>query len=148
MPTFLDDEDRRHFLGIIGELVDRGDLEVHAFCLMPNHYHLLVCTPHGGLSLWMRHVIGDYVRWFNPRHSRVGHLWQGRYKAILVQDAAYLRECSRYIDHISSLLNPNRSKLTRPAQRYREEGKRSDRAYRNYVGAPPAVCWVQTRGCP
>jgi REP element-mobilizing transposase RayT len=85
MPTFLDDEDRRRLLEIIGELVDRGDFEVHAFCLMPNHYHLLVCTPHGGLSRWMRHVNGDYVRWFNIRHRRVGHLWQGRYKAILVR---------------------------------------------------------------
>ena len=77
-PTFLDDEDRRHFLGIVEKLVDCGVLEVYAFCLMPNHYHLLLCTPEGQLSRWMRHINGDYVRGFNVRHRRVGHLWQGR----------------------------------------------------------------------
>lgn len=66
--------------------------------------------------------------------SRVGWLWQGRYKAILVQDGPYLKECSRYIH-----LNPNRAKLTRPAERYRWS------SYRNYVGGPKAAPWVETR---
>ncbi len=108
-------------------------LVVHAFCLMPNHYHLLCSTPRGELARWMRHVNGDYVRWFNHRYRRVGHLWQGRYKAILVENAAYMRECSRYIH-----LNPNRAKLTRPAERYRWS------SYRNYVGGPQAVPWIET----
>ncbi len=60
MRTFLDDKDRRRFLENIGDLVERDALEVHAFCLMPNHVHLLVCTPHAGLSRWMRHVNGDH----------------------------------------------------------------------------------------
>ena len=134
MPTFLDDDDRHRFLENLGRLVERGVLETHAYCLMPNHYHLLLRTPRGGLSRWMRHVNGDYVRGFNFRHGRVGSLWQGRYKAILVGDAGYLKECSRYIH-----LNPNRAQLTRPAERYRWS------SYRNYVGGPAAVPWVETK---
>ncbi|MBI3099912.1 MAG: transposase [Planctomycetes bacterium] len=135
MPTFLDDEDRRAFLRKLGRLMDRGALEIHSFCLMPNHYHLLVRTPRGELARWMRHVNGEYVRGFNYRHRRVGHLWQGRYKAILVEDGRYLKECSRYI-----YLNPNRAKITRPAERYFWS------SYRNYVGGGPrAVAWVETR---
>lgn len=72
MPTFLGDDDRQRFLKILGGLVERGVLEVHAFCLMPNHYHLLLRTPQAGLARWMRHVNGDYVRGFNFRHRRVG----------------------------------------------------------------------------
>lgn len=134
MPTFLDDDDRRRFLLILGHLVERGVLEIYAYCLMPNHYHLLLRTPRAGLARWMRHVNGDYVRGFNLRHRRVGHLWQGRYKAILVEDAPYLKECSRYIH-----LNPNRARLTRPAERYRWS------SYRNYVGGPAVVPWVETK---
>ena len=76
--TFLDDDDRRSFLGIVSELVKVGALEVFAFCLMPNHYHLLARTPSGELARWMRHVNGDYVRRFNVRHRRVGHLRRER----------------------------------------------------------------------
>ena len=134
MRTFLDDNDRRSFLEIVGGLVEREVLEVHAFCLMPNHYHLLVRTPHGELARWMRRINGDYARRFNVRHRRVGHLWQGRYRAILVEGGEYLTECSRYIH-----LNPNRAKLTRPAQRYRWS------SYRNYVGGRAVVApWVET----
>ncbi|MBI3272407.1 MAG: hypothetical protein HYZ53_25670 [Planctomycetes bacterium] len=81
----------------------------------------------------MRHVDGDYVRGFNVRHRRVGWLWQGRYKAIVAEDGRYFSECSRYIH-----LNPNRAKMTRPAERYRWS------SYRNYVGGPKAVQWVET----
>ena len=132
--TFFYDEDRRVFLDSVGALVDDGVLEVYAFCLMPNHYHLLLQTPRGELARWMRHVNGDYVRRFNVHHGRVGHLWQGRYKAILVEEGDYLRECSRYIH-----LNPNRAKLTRPAERYRWS------SYRSYVGGRAVVPWVDTR---
>lgn len=134
MAVFHDDTDRKDFLQRIGDLVGEGALVVHAFCLMPNHYHMLCHTPLGGLQRWMRAINGDYVRRFNLRHRRVGHLWQGRYKAILVEEGSYMLECSRYIH-----LNPNRSKLTRPAQRYRWS------SYRNYVGGPAAVDWVTTK---
>lgn len=83
----------------------------------------------------MRTLIGEinggYARRFNRAHRRVGHLWQCRYKAILVEDGPYFLECSRYIH-----LNPNRSRLTRPAERYRWS------SYRSYVGGPRGVDWV------
>ena len=109
-------------------------MTVHAFGIMPNHYHLLCETPQGGLRTLMRHINGDYAQAFNSRHHRVGHLWQGRYKAILVDDGTYMLECTRYIH-----LNPNRSRLTRPAERYRWS------SYRNYVASGSAcVPWVST----
>ena len=120
--TFLDDQDRRSFIEIISGIVSEGGWLLHAFCLMPNHYHLLCETPRGGLARWMRQLNGRYTQRFNVRHKRVGHLWQGRYKAILVESGAYFLECGRYIH-----LNPNRSRLTRPAERYPWS------SYRNYV---------------
>jgi hypothetical protein len=82
----------------------------------------------------MRQVNGGYSKWFNRRYGRVGHLWQGRYKAILVEDGPYFLECGRYIH-----LNPSRSRLTRPAERYPWS------SYRNFVRAGvPRVSWVST----
>ncbi len=131
--TFLDEDDRRLFLEILGDVVEKGALIVHAFCLMPNHYHILCETPYSELSRWMRAINGRYARNFNFRHKRVGYVWQGRYKAILVEDGKYFLECSRYIH-----LNPNRSKMTRPAERYLWS------SYRNYVGGPISAEWVET----
>jgi len=131
--VFLDDDDRRDFLALVGELVEGRALDVHAFCMMPTHYHLLVSTPRAELSRWMRSLSGDYVRRFNVRHKRTGLLWQGRYKAILVQDAMHLLECSRYIH-----LSPRRARVTTPAERYRWS------SYPNYVGGPRTVPWIKT----
>ena len=133
MKVFTEDGDFRKFLDLAGERVDGGDLIVHAFCLMSNHYHLLLETPRGGLSRWMHGILGTYAEWFNFTRKRRGHLWQGRYKAILVERGPYLLECSRYIH-----LNPNRAGLTRPAERWEWS------SYRNYVSAlgKPAVPWV------
>ncbi|MBI2837232.1 MAG: transposase [Acidobacteria bacterium] len=133
MPAFVGDSDRIEFLDILSALVGDGHLIVHAFCLMPNHYHMLCETPGGDLGRMMRDLNGQYAQGFNRRHRRVGHLWQARYKAILVQEGEYFLECSRHIH-----LNPNRSGLTRPAERYRWS------SYRNYVGAPVCVEWVTT----
>jgi len=135
MRTFLDDEDRWRFLEIVGSVVQERGWIVHAYCVMPNHYHLLCETPRGQLSRWMGHVNSGYARYFNSRHRRVGHLWQGRYKSILVEDGSYFLDCGRYIH-----LSPNRSKLTRPAERY------AWLSYRNYVGAGvPRADWVKTK---
>jgi putative transposase len=133
MATFRDDADRELFLDRVGLVVEEGGLVVHAFCLMPNHYHLLASTPRGELGRWMRQINGPYAQRFNRRYRRSGHLWQGRYKAILVDRGDYLLECSRYIH-----LNPNRARITRPAERYRWS------SYRNYVGGPTAASWVHT----
>ena len=100
---FLDDEDFRRFLNTLSEVVERYRWIVHAYCLMNNHYHLLVETPEGNLSSGMRQLNGVYTQRFNRRHGRVGHLTQGRYKALLVQKEGYLLELSRYI-----VLNPVR----------------------------------------
>jgi putative transposase len=100
---FLDEQDRKEFLKTLSEVVERYRWIVHVYCLMNNHYHLLVETPQGNLSSGMRQLNGVYTQRFNRRHGRVGHLTQGRYKALLVQKEGYLLELSRYI-----VLNPVR----------------------------------------
>ena len=81
---YADDEDRRGFLEILGEVVAQMRWLCYAYCLMPNHYHLVIETPEGNLSRGMRQLNGIYTQWSNRRHGRAGHLFQGRYKAIVV----------------------------------------------------------------
>jgi len=131
--VFDDDQDYAEFLRLTGGLVSDGALVAHSFCLMPTHPHLLVETPYAGLGRWMQQLLADYARYYNRRYGRSGHLFQARYKAILVEDGEYLLECSRYIH-----LNPNRKKLTRPADLWPWS------SYRNFVGGPAAVDWVCT----
>ena len=102
---FFDDTDREMFLKILLQVVSRYGWLCHAYCLMDNHYHLLVETPKGNLALGMRQLNGIYTQAFNRRHRRVGHLFQGRYKAILVQKESHLLELCRYV-----VLNPLRVK--------------------------------------
>lgn len=89
---FLSDDDRNDWLEVLGTVCARFNWVVHAFCQMTNHYHLLVETVDGNLSGGMRQLNGLYTQRFNRRHDLVGHLLQGRYKAILVQKEAYLLE--------------------------------------------------------
>jgi putative transposase len=98
MPTEL-------FLGTLADVVSRYGWICHAYCLMANHYHLLIETPTANLSLGMRQLNGIYTQSFNRRHKRVGHLFQGRFKAILVERESHLLELCRYI-----VLNPLRVK--------------------------------------
>ena len=102
---FRDDRDREKLLELLARAVKYFHLRLHGYVLMSNHYHLLVETPRGGLSRALRYLNGVYTQAFNRRHRRVGHLFQGRYKAILVEKDAYLLELSRYIH-----LNPWRVK--------------------------------------
>jgi putative transposase len=102
-PIFRDDRDRGRFLERLATIVGRYRLVLHAYVLMRNHYHLLVETPEANLSRAMRQLNGVYTQDFNRRHHRVGHLFQGRYKALLVEKDSYLLELSRYIH-----LNPVR----------------------------------------
>lgn len=108
---YLDDEDKEAFLEIVSDVCERFNWVPHAYCLMTNHYHLLLETPDANLSLGMRQLNGVYTQRFNRNHSRVGHVFQGRYKAILVQKESYLLELSRYI-----VLNPVRARMVRAAK--------------------------------
>ena len=82
---FLGKEDRRLFLSVLSEVVRDFNWAVHAYCLMDNHYHLLIETPNGNLSKGMRQLNGVYTQRFNRQHGRVGHVFQGRYRAIIVR---------------------------------------------------------------
>lgn len=94
---FLDDTDRARFLELLAREVEHQGWRLYAYCLMGNHYHLLVETPEGNLVAGMRRLNGVYTQAFNRRHGRVGHVLQGRYKSILVDKDAYLLELARYI---------------------------------------------------
>lgn len=108
---YLGDTDRELFLQVLSETVGRFNWVVHAYCLMDNHYHLLIETPDGNLSKGMRQLNGVYTQRFNRTHKRVGHVFQGRYKAIIVQKDSYLLELARYI-----VLNPVRAQMVRSAR--------------------------------
>jgi REP element-mobilizing transposase RayT len=127
------DEDRRRFLEVVGEVCERFDWVVHAYCLMDNHYHLLVETPNANLSKGMRQLNGVYTQAFNRSHGRVGHVFQGRYKAILVQKETYLLELARYI-----VLNPVRARMVRAAKDWPWS------SYRSTAGLGAGPGWLQT----
>ena len=108
---YRNDADRMQFYNVLAEVCDRFNWVIHAYCLMDNHYHLLVETPEQNLSKGMRHLNGVYTQRFNQYHARVGHVFQGRYKAILVQKESYLLELARYI-----VLNPVRARMVRTSR--------------------------------
>lgn len=108
---FLDDEDRTEFLEILAETVARYGWVCHGYCLMSNHFHLLVETPLPNLSRGMQFLNGVYTQRFNRHHKRFGHVLQGRYKAILVEKDSHLLELARYI-----VLNPVRAGTVRSAR--------------------------------
>jgi REP element-mobilizing transposase RayT len=111
---FLSDEDRNDWLEVLGTVCARFNWVIHAYCQMTNHYHLLVETVNGNLSGGMRQLNGQYTQRFNRRHDLVGHLFQGRYKAILVQKEAYLLELTRYV-----VLNPLRAHMVKSLDDWR-----------------------------
>ncbi len=100
---FKDDDDRKAFLTILAQSVDTYQIRIHSYVMMNNHWHLLAQTPLANLSEFMRHFNITYTSYYNRRHKRVGHLYQGRYKSFLVQEDEYLTMVSRYIH-----LNPVR----------------------------------------
>jgi putative transposase len=103
---FEDDEDRRQFLTILSEVADRYDIQCYAYCLMGTHYHLVIVTPRGNLSDVMRHLNGVFAQATNRRHRRTGHLFEGRFRAFVIQRESYLRRAVRYV-----VLNPVRARL-------------------------------------
>ena len=103
-PVFKNDQDRLNLLNTLQHVIKRYNWICHAYCLMDNHYHLLIETPDGNLSVGMRQLNGVYTQLFNKLHGRVGHLFQGRYKSILIQKDSHLLEVCRYV-----VLNPVRA---------------------------------------
>ena len=104
---YLCREDRETFLQVLCNACDNYKVNVHDYCLMDNHYHLLIETTHENLSLFMRQINSNYAIYFNKKYKRVGHLWQGRYKSWYVFDEEYLYKLFRYIEH-----NPVKAKMT------------------------------------
>ncbi len=131
---FLDDEDREAFLAVFGEVIETFHWVVHAYCLMGNHYHVLIETPDGNLSRGMRQLNGIYTQRFNRKQGRMGHVFQGRYKAILVQKESHLLELARYV-----VLNPVRAAMVTAVGDWPWS---SYQATAGLCGAPP---WLTTQ---
>ena len=130
---YLDDLDRTEWLGVFGEVCSRFNWRCHAYCEMTNHYHLVVETPDANLSKGMRQLNGVYTQATNRRHGLVGHLFQGRFKAILVERDAYLLELARYV-----VLNPVRAAMVAEADDWPWS------SYRAMVGQESAPAWLET----
>jgi REP element-mobilizing transposase RayT len=123
--------DREKFLSYLESAVCRYQAAIHAYCLMSNHFHLLIETPAGNLSQIMQHIIGAYTNYYNIKRNRSGHLFQGRFKALLVDADAYAKELSRYIH-----LNPVRAGIVdRP-------GEYPWSSFRAYVGESNPPQWL------
>jgi len=130
-----DAQDRDQFLSNLAHVVSRFGWCCHAYCLMDNHYHLVIETPRANLSMGMRQLNGLYTQTYNRRHGRVGHLFQGRYAAIVVEKDAYLLELCRYV-----VLNPVRAKAVKqPSQWVRS-------SYRATAGRVAAPDWFTVCG--
>lgn len=130
---FRGDRDHRRFLELLGRIVEDERWALHAYCLTGNHYHLLLETPLANLSAGMRNLNGRYTQWFNWRHPRTGHLFEGRFKAILVEKDSHLLELSRYV-----VLNPIRAKQAKSPADWRWSN------YRATAGLAPAPPWLET----
>jgi putative transposase len=113
MDIFVEDAARMGFLEILEDVIKRFNWLYHSYCLMGNHYHLLLETIDGNLSAGMRYINGVYTQYFNHRHDRVGHVFQGRFKAILVEKERYLLELCRYV-----VLNPVRAGMVKLPEEY------------------------------
>jgi REP element-mobilizing transposase RayT len=131
MHIFLDDLDYAWFVHLLGIVVERFELECWSYCLMPNHYHVALRTNEATLSEPIRMLNSQYAQWWNHRHDRVGHVFQGRFKEQIVQRQGYLLALCRYI-----AMNPVRAGLvSRP-----EQWKWS--SYAGTIGTAPAQPFV------
>lgn len=130
---FRSNSDRERFLSYLESAHDRYGATIHVYCLMDNHYHLLLETPLGNLSKVLHHINGAYTTYFNTKRKRSGHLFQGRYKAILVEKDSYCKELSRYIH-----LNPIRAGLADKPSEYRWS------SYPYYIRKEKRPAWLTT----
>jgi putative transposase len=127
------DKDRELFLRVLAQTVEDYHLKCHAWVLMDNHYHLLLETPEANLSRALRHLNGVYTQKFNRHNSRTGHLFQGRYKAILVEKGTHLLELCRYV-----VLNPVRARMVK------HPGEWKWSSYEATAGIEKKVDWLTT----
>jgi putative transposase len=130
---FKSQRDREKFLEYLASATERYKAVIHAYCLMSNHFHLLLETPEANLGQIMRHINGAYTTYFNIKRKRAGHLFQGRYKAILIEADEYLTELSRYIH-----LNPVRVGIVEKPEQYQWS------SYRSYAGHSNPPEWLRT----
>lgn len=132
-PIFLSDEDRYYFLNCLREAHERFQAVFHVYCLMDNHYHLLVGTPNGDLSRIMHLINLKYAAYFNLKHGHSGHTFQARFRATVVQAEGYAREAACYIH-----LNPVRAGLVRSPEDFEWSN------CRDYFGLRPSYPWTET----
>jgi REP element-mobilizing transposase RayT len=130
---YLSDNDRSVWLAALGHVCQRFNWVCHAWCQMSNHYHLLIETPEANLAKGMRQLNGVYTQHFNRLNGRVGHVFQGRYKAILVERDSYLLELARYV-----VLNPLRAGRVKQLESWPWS------SYLATCGQTPAPAWLQT----
>jgi len=110
---YKNDRDRKKFLEYLESATERYGARIHVYCLMGNHYHLLLETPNGNLSEIMRHINGAYTTYYNIKRGRSGHLLQGRYRALLLDADEYAEALSRYIH-----LNPVKAGIVEKPEAY------------------------------
>lgn len=130
-PIFLDDTDRQQFLRLLGREIQQQHWRCYVYCVMGNHYHLVIETPEANLSRGLRRLHGTYTQWFNRRHRRIGHLLQGRFKSLLVEKESYLLELCRYV-----VLNPVRAGMVPDASAWGWS------SYRATAGVQTAPDWL------
>jgi len=131
-PIVQDSQDRERFVSDLSKMARQYRVLIHSYCLMTNHYHLILETPDGNLSRAVQWLNVAYAAYYNRRHSYCGHLFQGRFKAILLDAGAYLQALSRYIH-----LNPVRAGVTRRAWAYPWS------SCRYFVGPDKAPDWLE-----
>jgi putative transposase len=129
---FLDDGDRKKFLAILEDYHDRYGILIHSYVLMDNHYHLILETPKGNLLKVMHGINGGYTGYFNRKYGRSGHLFQGRYRGIMVDKDSYLIPLSRYVH-----LNPVRARVAERPGQYRWS------SYSGFIGRGKQYRWVE-----
>lgn len=133
-PIVLSDEDRYYFLNCLREAHERFQSIIHVYCLMDNHYHLFLETPHGDLSRIMHFINLKHSAYFNLKHGHCGHTFQARFRATVVQGKEYALEAAPYIH-----LNPVRARLVKSPEEYEWSN------YCDYVGLRPPYPWTETR---
>jgi REP element-mobilizing transposase RayT len=130
---YVDDQDREEWLSLLGRVCYRFNWRCHAYCLMDNHYHIVIETAEANLSKGMRQLNGVYTQYYNRRHGRVGHVFQGRFKGILVEQDAYLLELARYV-----VLNPIRANMVKSIKDWKWS------SYHLMSGQSLAPPWLET----